>query len=442
MKEIYFSLFNFVYLVKGAKRGALYDLKTGDIYSIDEIATSLLEKSEKGLSLQEISQQIFLPLTEIINYCKNLEKNNLGKFETQRNIPKKIALVPPKKLLNFIWLEMTHQCNLKCVHCYVNSGPASSNKEKNLLSLSDWQKIIREAYVLGCRYLQFIGGEPLCYDKQSLKKLIEEAGKIGYHRLEIFTNCTLLDDDFIAFLKEYNVQIATSLYGPTSRIHDSITQTKGSFDKTVENINKLLKREITIRAAIITMDLNRNFTQDTVKFLRGIGVTNIKVDNVRPAGRALTENVCLDFFYDSPDQLLFPKIKYNFFNKVHFGHNCFLEKICITPQGKVIPCIMIRDIVYGNIFNNSLEKILNNNKAKKIRETTKDKIEKCQNCEFRYGCFDCRVKIVKNQSSCSLHNLYNPSLCLYNPYLGEIEKIKKKGGDKNEKTRVVQDYYQ
>ncbi|MDD5638877.1 MAG: SPASM domain-containing protein [Candidatus Pacebacteria bacterium] len=103
--------------------------------------------------------------------------------------------------------------------------------------------------------------------------------------------------------------------------------------------------------------------------------------------------------------------------KAHYGHNCFSEKICVTASGDILPCIMERNIVLGNILEKSLEEIIYSEESKELRNITKDKIEVCRDCEYRYCCFDCRIKAK---------NFYDkPSDCLYDPYTGKWAKFEK-----------------
>src|ERR1700751_3694037 len=60
--------------------------------------------------------------------------------------------------LNFLWLELTNRCNLKGVHCYTESGPQTGDRD--LLTTDDYLSVMNQAYALGCRKMQFIGGEP------------------------------------------------------------------------------------------------------------------------------------------------------------------------------------------------------------------------------------------------------------------------------------------
>ena len=76
--------------------------------------------------------------------------------------------------LSFLWLEITGKCNLTCTHCYADSGPAGTLQ--GAMTLEDWTGVIHQASALGCRQLQFIGGEPTLHpDLPALIDQIERA---------------------------------------------------------------------------------------------------------------------------------------------------------------------------------------------------------------------------------------------------------------------------
>ncbi|MBP2321212.1 MoaA/NifB/PqqE/SkfB family radical SAM enzyme [Kibdelosporangium banguiense] len=62
--------------------------------------------------------------------------------------------------LSFVWLEITGKCQLKCEHCYADSGPSGTD---GVMTLADWSRVIDQAAGLGTRMVQFIGGEPTLY---------------------------------------------------------------------------------------------------------------------------------------------------------------------------------------------------------------------------------------------------------------------------------------
>ena len=62
--------------------------------------------------------------------------------------------------VRFMWLEITGRCQLRCVHCYADSGPESGH---GTMTAADWKRVIGEAADAGVRMVQFIGGEPTLY---------------------------------------------------------------------------------------------------------------------------------------------------------------------------------------------------------------------------------------------------------------------------------------
>jgi len=415
-KEIetsYFILAPYAFFVKGARRGALYDVKNGQVFAVNAEAVPVVEQLEKGATFEELRKINYdLDNKEILDFLLLLKKN---KLITSSPYSKKWKISPPKTLLKFIWVEVTRRCNLKCIHCYVNSNSCSNEQNYTTkLKSEKWVEVIKDAHSLGAEAIQFIGGEPFLMKGSELLNLVKKTKDLGYKFIEIFTNCTLLNEEILDFLTKYNVAIATSVYGNRAEIHDAVTQIQGSFNNTIQNIEKILKRGIKLRVGIVEVGLNKPYLNETVQFLERLGVKKIKIDSVRPAGKALQfykEKNFLNTNFKQKQLPYFSKFSYEFFSRVHYYHNCFGDKVCITDSGEVLPCIMARNIILGNVLTNSLKDILI--KSKEIRELTKDKIEKCKDCEFRYCCFDCRIKAMwPNKKLISA-----PTECNYNPYI-------------------------
>jgi len=98
------------------------------------------------------------------------------------------------------------------------------------------------------------------------------------------------------------------------------------------------------------------------------------------------------------------------FNKKY--NCCWGGKVAITREGKIRPCIY-SSIVAGDIDKDAPGEILE--KLKKYWTITKDKVEKCKECELRYVCFDCReIACRKGDNLFSAH-----PLCSYDPCKGK-----------------------
>lgn len=423
-----FSLNEHCFLVSGAKRGAIYDLYSGDIFSIDENALKLLKLCESGVSIQNICRTpaFSQDKEKILSYLENLEKNSLGVFLKGFDKVKKIDTTKPAHKIDFMWLEVTDRCNLKCVHCY--NGNFDNNPKLKENGNENRMRVIEDSYRLGCRNIQFIGGEPfLLGDK--LLELVVFTRKIGYDFIEIFTNGTLIKEKQIDFLAKNNVSMAVSFYGPSSQIHNQITLNDTSFDKTVSNLKKMKQAGLNIRIGITIMTSNQHYVEETISFLkRNLGISNIKYDLVRPVGKGndkkLIPSKILDGHCGSVTHK-FPSCSLEMFRIMKQGHNCFSNKICVKTNGEVTPCIMEKDIIFGNAYRDSLKTILDVEKNKRIRNLSKDFIEVCKDCEYRYGCFDCRPKAKTSSSEegfCA-----KPADCLYDPHTAKWEKKESSG---------------
>ena len=96
------------------------------------------------------------------------------------------------------------------------------------------------------------------------------------------------------------------------------------------------------------------------------------------------------------------------------GHNCFDSRIYISADLDIYPCVMERRFKHWNIAE-CQDIILNES----IRKLNKDHIEECNECEFRYACFDCRPNSLSGK-------MYEkPWYCTYDPQKGTWKDVEK-----------------
>lgn len=245
--------------------------------------------------------------------------------------------------LNFLWLEITPSCNLHCKHCYTKSSPFLKDPE-----IVDWYKVLVDARSLGCKMVQFIGGEPTYQSK--LLDYIKTAYHLGYTFIEVYTNLTLMTDEFADEFVKYRVNVATSFYSAHEEIHDNITGVKGSFRMTVDGIKKVLSKKLTLRIGIVTTDLNKSDIDASRQFLLELGVdkNRIKVDRTRPVGRG--ENLTP---YESLGETLCGK--------------CGQGKLTVSWDGNCYPCVFSRMVHIGNISTRNLSEIVSSKELRDFR---------------------------------------------------------------------------
>jgi radical SAM protein with 4Fe4S-binding SPASM domain len=102
----------------------------------------------------------------------------------------------------------------------------------------------------------------------------------------------------------------------------------------------------------------------------------------------------------------------NFFYNQIFNP-CWGNKIAIDVNGDIKPCIWADSI--GNVeIHNVIKSLIISNKIDSYWKLSKDNFETCKECEYRYNCFDCRVKAIKENDSSTSKTVG----CNYNPING------------------------
>jgi len=245
----------------------------------------------------------------------------------------------------FLWIELTNRCNLHCVHCYAGSSPTGKDA---VLSEGEYLDLIKQAADLGCRKVQFIGGEPTL--NPSLPALIRYARNCGMEFVEVYTNARRIPETLFECLVEYKVNIAASFYSNDESIHDNITQVQGSHRSTVANLRRLAQAELPIRIGIIEMSQNAASIPETMKFVEDLGIKEYGTDRVRKFGRAnvMSERAKIDI-------------------KELCG-SCWQGNLCVHPDGTVSPCIMSKAWCVGSILDVPLDNILQSAQLRDIRE--------------------------------------------------------------------------
>jgi MoaA/NifB/PqqE/SkfB family radical SAM enzyme len=264
------------------------------------------------------------------------------------------GLQPRSAGLDFLWLELTAQCNLRCTHCYADAEPAAPKEQA--LSVDHYLKTLADAAALGCRKVQFIGGEPTMYP--GLSELIREARRLGFDFVEVFTNGVTLTETLFSTFVENSVSVAVSFYARDPAIHDSITKHPGSHAATLRTIQRVIDAGLPLRAGVITMPANSGSVEETVAFLKDLGVGQVGVDQVRSFGRGQADAASAQ---DRMSQLC---------------GSCWQGSLTVFPDGSVAPCIMSRTWPVGSVLDKPLAEIVHSNALGDLRAEIYEKVWK------------------------------------------------------------------
>lgn len=308
----------------------------------------------------------------------------------------------PKRKTDFlskVWVNVTNNCNLRCIHCHLSSG----QKLQNEMSTREILKLINELRDIKTKELVFSGGEPLMRD--DFLDIVEHSYFQGFNRITLLTNGILIDDKIARKLSEFKVEVQVSLDGVRKETHESI-RGKGTFRSTIEGIRKLVDADVSSRISMTLMKSNIDELEEMGKFIKELGVENLHFSVLQNKGRAkehqsmiglkgediveiikrMTEfSSTTDINIDSEKTIRFKVEKLS--RKDLCGAGSTL--ISIAADGNVYPCSGLHDeeFLAGNIRDQSLRDIWKESETfEKFRSLSLLDIEDCRNCEFKYIC--------------------------------------------------------
>lgn len=392
---MYYILNSNVYLVNGKAKSCIYDLNASKLYSINNILAEKIDIANKGQICEDnIDKELKTVFDEFINrglikLAKSIETHQISEIKECDSGCK------------FAWIEITSKCNLRCVHCYNESDIRCDS----IMTLENFELVIDSLLKLNVQSIQIIGGEPF-YDVNKLKAMIDYViGKFDF--IEIFTNGTLIPETWFNYLADNNIHIALSVYSYSAEMHDKVTRVRESLEKTNKTIENLKKHGIKYRVCNVLMD-----NIDIGEKATDLYTLRADKDVVRMSGRAnfsLLSNELIKKKLITKKSFQNP-INKAFVSRLISGHNCFKDRIYISADLEVFPCVMERRLKHC-IIDKENQIILDDS----IRYFTKDNVNECCDCEYKYACLDCRP------DSLSGNLVEKPWYCTYNPMIGEWE---------------------
>lgn len=102
--------------------------------------------------------------------------------------------IPP-----FLIASISTDCNLRCSGCYAwASGGCEGAQNPEQMTVAEWERIFQQAEELGISFIFLSGGEPLLRHD-----VIQLAANFDHIIFPIFTNGTLIDEDYLHLFDKY-----------------------------------------------------------------------------------------------------------------------------------------------------------------------------------------------------------------------------------------------
>lgn len=177
----------------------------------------------------------------------------------------------------------TKECNLRCKYCFEESMHTDCNMsvtkiQENFKKFLDnyFDKFIKELIHINTSLgrketdITFHGGEALLIGEELLERGFSMVKKYPNTTIGIQTNATLINDKIIELLKKYDVKVGISLDGP-KYMHDAYRVNmagNGSYDKIMENLEKMRNVGLTVGALATVTDLTVKAPEEFYEFFK------------------------------------------------------------------------------------------------------------------------------------------------------------------------------
>lgn len=244
----------------------------------------------------------------IINYLKKSQISFLTEVKNINTLVNNdiVEIIPSKNTIKVLFransgdnaLVVTNNCNCNCIICpdslSTRQGvPVSFDKIINLVRLID----------RNTKFLCITGGEPTLLEDKLFIVLNECKNKLPTTNFTFLTNARMFA--YENYAREFNLHrprhiiMGVPVYGHIDDIHDSITNTTGSFTQTVNGIKNLLNLDIAIEIRTVVSKLNYKYLYDLSNYIikQFPNVLRVNIMGLEMLGNAIVnkENVWINY---------------------------------------------------------------------------------------------------------------------------------------------------
>ena len=180
-----------------------------------------------------------------------------------------------------VW-NITRACNLRCVHCYNDSGTSKAGDE---LSTDEAKAVLDDLSGFEVPSILFSGGEPLM--RPDLFELLGYAVKRGL-RAVLSTNGTLITADVAKKIKQHEVSyVGISLDG-IGKVNDQFRGLDGAFEKAAEGIKNCRDAGVRIGLRLTLTKRNVQDLESLFEFFEQEKIERACFYHFVPSGRGTT----------------------------------------------------------------------------------------------------------------------------------------------------------
>ena len=314
-------------------------------------------------------------------------------------------------------------CNLGCSYCfYLEKAELFNTVRTHRMSDEVLEETIRQVMAQSGESvsLTWQGGEPTLMGLDFFKKVVNLEQKYGRGKIVgngLQTNGTLIDEEWAAFLLEYNFLVGLSIDGP-QHIHDHYRLTRNgrpTCETVMKSAQTLLDKNIAVNAMCCITSYSAGYAKELYNFYKQNGfewmqfIPIVETDKENPrkaADFSLTAEQYGSFMIEIFDLWLKdfkdgkPTTNVRFIDTIFHSYvrvpapECTLNRECgvyltIEHNGDVFSCDFFVEPKWklGNVRRDRLIDLLNSKKQNQFGALKTQLPRKCRTCSWYKHCF-------------------------------------------------------
>lgn len=380
--------------------------QTGRNRSVNRSATEILYHCDGSNSLGEIiekvAQQEGEEPSEIAEMVRSFiekaaDEGDLILLGAPRHEPLKITGSWDYWVPVHINLELTHRCNLRCRHCYVDAGPDAGGNE---LPTDELLRSLGMLALHGSRTIEITGGEPMIHP--DFLRIVEFCAS-NFEITTLATNGYFIDEDMASELAKYRDRLAVQLsIDGMEEYHDGFRGIPGSWRRAIEALKLLVSKSMRPRVAMVLTRENIDQLDEVATLVHGLGARSFTYSLAMNIGRGAE----LDMDLSLDDQIRLGNAQDSLLERYgdfiigqrgsregDEGCGAGYKQWSIGPDGVVRPCLLMPDsrLKLGNLAERG-EELFRDPIIERLKELGAPRRALCYGCEHERYCRGCMVR--------------------------------------------------
>jgi MoaA/NifB/PqqE/SkfB family radical SAM enzyme len=420
----YFTLFPHAQLVRGARAIAVHDLFRSRVFWFrDASVAEALVRMVMGDRTEDAAQRAGISTDVLDKYLSVLSELDLGTRVEHCTISEAFrpsltrSQAREKGVFQSdgkVTLELTNECVYRCPWC-TTTNPLTMRAcscgvwpaEGERLSLQDRIFAIERLREQGKSKLVIQGGEPLL-EWDELLAVVRAGSRLGMS-CEIHSTGILLDQVRIEALRGHKVHFVLLLAAATESEFDAAVGRRGAWHNLHRLIMLLRQGGIPFSAKVpLSIAAATERRTELTEWAFSLGASMVDFLIYAPLGESFAwEDLRAASGSSSPQGMAVGPTE---FLQNTQCHKCFHNACFIGADGRVTPCIGIREPL-ANLRETSMIQVLCEDRLALPQESTaRRQVGACARCEFRFGCWACLVRTKDFRGTAARH--WN---CQYEP---------------------------